>query len=544
MAAAVFGLVWFWAQTWMILDPTNIVWVEPGSDYGFHLAGWQHFRASHWHLWPLGFIDNMQWPAGSTVGFNDGVPWLALIMKLLSPVLPANFQYIGIWLAICFALQGWFGARLAQAISPSVSPITAAIAGAFFVFSPILVHRVVHEALCAHFLILAAMAMCLRPPPRWPRGGPVLLTAVAMGIHPYLAAMVVVLGIAAVLRARRPSGIPLILAVAAALAFWLGYLGWGDSSDLAAVGFGKYTTDLLSPFNPQIFSRLIPGWPTRPKLIEDPGWIGLGGVLLCASAIVLTIVAWRRKEPPLPWKRALPLMIATALLAFYAASPRIAVFGQTILDLSDLYEPFAAFTGTFRVTGRFIWPATYLIVSAGLAVWLVRRPRLAPWVLLVCAVVQVSDWRNVTLLKRFRRVYVQPKFASEWQLAPRDFDHLAMYPPRCADTSFTCCGKLAWRPRHEDMYIAALTSRLGLTLNGGGTARAFRTKLQPYCESLYADVAAARLDARTIYYVGKNHQEDFRRQNPAATCAMLDGELACVSPDARGPFRDFLAGHK
>ena len=80
-------------------------------------------------------------------------------------------------------------------------------------------------------------------------------------------------------------------------------------------------------------------------------------------------------------------------------------------------------------------------------------------------------------------------------------------------------------------------TRLGLTFNGGGTARARRSIMMPYCEKLFADVAAARLDARTIYRVAGDKEGEFLRQNPAAPCAKLDGELTCVAPAARGAFR-------
>src|SRR5262249_61636302 len=81
-----------------------------------------------------------------------------------------------------------------------------------------LMMRVPHEALCAHFLIVAAILLCVRPARRWPRAAPVFLTAVAIGVHPYLGAMVAVLAIAAVARLKQERGAGTLCALGLAAA--------------------------------------------------------------------------------------------------------------------------------------------------------------------------------------------------------------------------------------------------------------------------------------------------------------------------------------
>src|SRR5215468_8938067 len=102
-----------------------------GSDWSYHYVGWVYYRQADLHLFPLGAI-----------------PGLAVVLRLFAPVLPATFQYIGLWLLLCFVLMGWFGARLVQALAPSSSSLTAALGGALFTLSPPLMMRVPHEALC------------------------------------------------------------------------------------------------------------------------------------------------------------------------------------------------------------------------------------------------------------------------------------------------------------------------------------------------------------------------------------------------------------
>lgn len=552
--AALFGLAvfLFGYDGLRIANPTNVTWMLPGSDYAYHHAGWVFYRHAEWSLWPLGDIPDFQYPAGTTVGFMDGIPWVAVPMKLVAPLLPEHWQYIGPWLGLCFTLQGWFGARLAQAIAPRICPVTAALAGAFFVISPILFVRLVHEALCAHFLLLAAIAQCIRPSRRWPRAAPLVLSAVTAGVHVYLTAMVLPLAIAALFRAwgdgairRAPTAVALSVANVAlvvALFAWMGFFSSG-SSDLEGGGFGIFTTDLLAPLNPGKYTHFLPSrGPRRGVSFEDPGYVGLGGMILGFSGIILLVVGRLRREPPLPWRKTVPLLVATGLMALYAASPKISILGHVLVDLTPLYKPFGVVTGAFRMLGRFIWPTTYVLVAGGIGVWVLRRPRLAPYVIAVALVAQMADLKHLIFKPVLRGAHAVRRWSPDWDLARGDFRHLALYPPRCADSSYVCCGKeKSRRPPGTDVYQANLATRVGLTLNSGGSSRARRTLMMPYCDKLFADIAAGKLDRQTIYWVAKDKEEQFRKANPSAICKMLDGELACVAYDSRGPFRDKLA---
>lgn len=556
-AAALFGFcVYLGHGGGVTLWPTHLDWLIPNSDWAFHYAGWSMFRHAPWILWPLGEIPDLQFPAGSTIGFNDGIPWLALPLKLLSPLLPADFQYIGMWLALCFTLQGWFGVRLAQTVAPRCSNVGAALAGGLFVCSPILIVRLVHEALCGHFLLLWAIALALRPSRRFPRAAPLGLVALASGIHPYLAVMVAPLCVAALFRARaaghlrrRSSTIALAaggFALFVAISGWLGYFGGGGQlSDAAGRGFGECATDLLAPLNPGEYTWFLPSRPPRTDLLwEDPGYVGLGGLILLAGGLGLLVAGRLRREPPLPWRKATPLLVATGLMAIYAASPRIAVHGVVLVDLTPLYEPFALATGAFRMAGRFIWPATYVLLAGGVAVWARRRLRVAPWLFAVALAAQIGDLRTLMWQSPFTKSHPRAgAFAREWDLAAGAYRHLALFPPRCTDSSWVCC-KTARKLHWLDVLLVDLAVREGLTLNGGGTSRARRSLFEPYCAELERKVLGGKLDADTIYWIADDRAAEVRAANPGATCGMLDGALACVAPEARGPFRDHLQSKK
>src|SRR5262249_12619812 len=134
-----------------ILPPGNVAWIPPGTDWGYQWVAWLYFRHAPWGL-PLGAIPGLFHPAGLTLANADGIPWLAAAAKLASPILPEPSQYIGPWLALCFVLQGWLGARIAECFTRSRVGIAAG--GALFALAPVLLNRLKHPALCAHFLVL------------------------------------------------------------------------------------------------------------------------------------------------------------------------------------------------------------------------------------------------------------------------------------------------------------------------------------------------------------------------------------------------------
>ena len=81
-----------------------------------HYTGWLYFRASG-RAFPLGIARNMGWPDGVYVGLSDSIPLFAILFKVLSPLLPATFQYFGLWAFLCSVMQGACAALLLSLFS-------------------------------------------------------------------------------------------------------------------------------------------------------------------------------------------------------------------------------------------------------------------------------------------------------------------------------------------------------------------------------------------------------------------------------------------
>ena len=91
LIGAILGLTWFMLVFGpSVLDPTYLSWVMHG-DGAQHVLGWLFFRRAPWS-WRLGAVPSFPYPVGTTVGYTDSIPWLAIAAKVLSPHLPVDFQ--------------------------------------------------------------------------------------------------------------------------------------------------------------------------------------------------------------------------------------------------------------------------------------------------------------------------------------------------------------------------------------------------------------------------------------------------------------------
>ena len=137
---------------------TNEYFVVNGyieKDLSQHYSGWMLYRNSPWRF-PLGLGQNIAYPYGNVVSFTDSIPLLAIFFKVFSGILPATFQYFGLFIMVCYILQGGFGALLASNFSNSYTKNI--LSAAVFVLTPVMIERAFrHCGLTAHFLLLAGL---------------------------------------------------------------------------------------------------------------------------------------------------------------------------------------------------------------------------------------------------------------------------------------------------------------------------------------------------------------------------------------------------
>src|SRR4051812_10213683 len=154
VAAALGFCLFFYYFDPRILDPTRVDWVS-SADLATNFLGWHFFRHEAWS-WPPGLLRSYSSGVGASVAITDSIPLAAFLLKPLDALLPADFNYLGLWIALCFTLQGFFSCRLLQALGVGGA---RAVAGAMLItVLPFMAARAtVHIPLASHWLFTAAL---------------------------------------------------------------------------------------------------------------------------------------------------------------------------------------------------------------------------------------------------------------------------------------------------------------------------------------------------------------------------------------------------
>ena len=114
-----------------VLDPACVDWIlnDPSPDPSQHYLGWVFYRRSAVRLPYIGANYSAVYPFRTSIVFTDSIPLLAVLGKLLGPLLPARFQYFGWWGLLCYACRavwprpswpGW--AACAPGSGPAAGP--------------------------------------------------------------------------------------------------------------------------------------------------------------------------------------------------------------------------------------------------------------------------------------------------------------------------------------------------------------------------------------------------------------------------------------
>ena len=552
------GLAWFiliFAPA--VLNPTYLGWVMQG-DGAQHVLGWLFFRLEPWS-WPLGSVPSFPYPVGTTVGYTDSIPWVAIPAKVISSFLPSNFQYIGLWLGWCFFLQGWFGVKIVQQLSPD--PLIHLLGGACFILDPVLLWRIGHDSLCAHWLLLGLIWLHLRswPAGQTPQRAPVIglgFCLISAGIHPYLATMVWTLALALLCKLywvdRCLSARQVLLwgggysAAILSVFATLGYIGSGIS--WGAHGFGDYSADLLTLVNPAGSSRFLPALPIAPGQYEGFGFVGSGVLILgvIGVAIIWYNPAVLRSRFLKPW---VPLGICVTVLAVFAFSSRVTLSGILILTLGHVYRPFMDIIAPLRTSGRFIWPLHYVCISAILALWIsyYQANRIILYaVFLSIIAIQILDFKEPFLGWYHSYHQRRQDFTlqiGDWQQASGLYKHMVLYPPQILGGTLPGCVMPGFEP---DFYVplAYQAYRLRVTFNSGYFARIDENKARHYCQELHEQIRAGEFALDTIYVIHSEYWDFFKTHRQKLICGHANQNIACVSAQHQDAFRNFLEQQK
>lgn len=372
------------------LNVTYDSWIYNGyveEDIIQRYAGWLYYRAAPWS-WPLTVAENVSVPYGASIAFTDSIPLAAVFCKLLSPLLPATFQYFGWYNLLNFALQGGFAMLLLGRFG--LQRGYSAAASLLFVGMPVFVERVFrHDGLASQWMILAALLFYFtaRHSQKFPLAGFFLLTALAPAIHTYFLPMVYALLAAALIEHMikyRKILRPLLWLVGCfagtiAVGYAMGILTRGG--DGGASGYGLYSMNLNALFNPTSFdwyaqdlslnwSTLLPVRPQFYRQYEGFNYLGAGVLLallaLAGYGLFVAVRAVARKDKaPLKQtasflKSHLWLLVVCLCLTVFSIS-HVVCWDDVELLVIPLPDMVQRLSAIFRASGRLFWLCTYLL---------------------------------------------------------------------------------------------------------------------------------------------------------------------------------------
>jgi hypothetical protein len=528
-----------------IIDPTNIAWLMEKGDWPQHFLGWHFFRNESWHF-PLGKLNSIQPFVGASIGYTDSIPIMALMFKLFANILPHNFQYIGLWLLLCFCLQGFFGALLLSTVSRNLT--VQLLSSVFFVISPILLIRTGHPALCAHWILLAGLWLYFR---KWKDfshfkslGCWICLVITSAAVHPTINIMTLALAFAYYFRSWLVDHVmkvgPCILNFSMLILFTLfvwwviGYFELGKiGSSYGHFGFGYFSLNLLAPFNPinWVDGDWKGSWSTflitRPMATKGQAdgfnYLGIGVIILglwVFYALIINLPKFKTVKP------ILPIAVVSIFFTLFALSNKITLGSHLVYEIKLNHYLLSALS-PFRSSGRFFWPVYYFIIFCIIAV-IVRRnnTKIGVLILLIGISFQLIDFHNIYNISRYKELRHPPKewnnpLNSElWNSLGEKYNKIILVPPRgCED-----------EPVASYIPFSYFAANHGMSTNSFYLARYNYDTFHKNCQNLFSDVRDGVIDSNSVYILNKKYLKILKSSSKVPViCATVDGFDVCVS---------------
>ncbi|MCI7642334.1 MAG: DUF6311 domain-containing protein [Subdoligranulum variabile] len=453
-----------------VLDPTCVDWIlnNPSPDPAQHYLGWVFYRRSGWHLPYLGANYSAIYPYRTSILYTDSIPLLAVLGKLLGGVLPARFQYLGLWGLFCYAMQG----GLAQALIARVGGVRpgntaknwASVlgAGVLVLFPALNIRMFAHTALAANWLVLLALWLwlCAEQSENRPTAAKLclwwgILGLLCAGIHLYYLPMVgMVLVAACVQRALEKRGpaamvLPVASFCGAALAelFVLGAF---------AANFAGYSNGYLS--GADLANLFVPGLGAS---WEQEIYAGLGTTIAVVLALAGLLV--QHKQAGAFFCRHKNVVIAALVLlvldAIAATGNTVTFAGRTLFTV-PIPQALMDFWAMFSSCARLAWLAGMLLAVAACGLVLRFWQGAAAAVLLALCAAAQGFGQRAELAKRFAAYHDAAYYENTTQLTDPAWEQLA------ASGQFTHLAFASFDFEHDEFWdLAAFAADHGWTSN-------------------------------------------------------------------------------
>lgn len=388
LAGGMLGFLCFlYIYGWRVLDVTYDAWIFHGDiDLRQHYVGFCHYRMDPW-TFPVGLIKSLSYPSSMSVIYTDSIPIVAVLFKLISGILPKQFQYYGLYGCLTFILQGGLSGLLLRRFCDKKS--YCVIGAGFFVISYPLIQRMFyHTALSSQWLILLSLLIwfyCQKKSLQkrciiWG-----LMGLLCVGIHSYYLPMAGMILLASSIelivscsqkqerrKLIRQEGV-VILSYCLMAVFGLWILGgfYGGPYINEAGGLGTFGSNLNTFVNSMGDGLFLPKLPLYYDFqYEGAAYLGVGILLLLLIlAVKLVLRARRGKDLKEVLSVRAKIVICLSIFSWiFAMAPLFSIGSFKIVNLP--YPQFLrSLLGIFRSNGRFSWVAFYLIILSALVLF-------------------------------------------------------------------------------------------------------------------------------------------------------------------------------
>lgn len=402
---------------------TKVDWLLGKMDITQNYLGWEFYRKAPWSF-PIGLYNTLSYPDYTSIVFTDSIPLISVLLKPLSPILPNEFQFFGIYVFFMFFLQGGISALIIRKLTYNFA--FSLVASVFFVLSTPFIWRVFsHTSLTAHFLLLLCLLIILcynnllKKSPLKAIMGWSLILFLSVSIHFYFFPITFVFLLSYLtnnfISYKNIKQEVLCLIIPLSIALFSLFLYGGFSSEVTPInaansgGLGFFSANINTFYNPIFDNKNSCSLFISPQVLnisnstegqyEGFSYLGLGIIIICIIDVILFLTNKhiRRKIISIISKHivlVIILLITSLLYFLFSISPKITV-GNRLLYEVKTPTLVNEIWSIFKSTGRFIWPVYYIILIGSIYIFYISLYHLNKKLLYVlfaiCFSIQLAD---------------------------------------------------------------------------------------------------------------------------------------------------------
>lgn len=388
------------------ISPYSIDWLFSNPDSALFYLGWCNFLNDIWRF-PFGSNPNYGGLSSSIV-YADLVPIFALIFKLLRSFFSENFNYFSIWIFFCFYFQIFFSYKIVLHYTNSKK--YSFIASIYFALAPIFLQRMGYVfSHGGQFLILGALYLINLKFNKFKFNIYLIIILISILVHFYIFIMISIIFFIDIIKKffddKKIISLIKIFFVYLFLSILIMYIsGYFNMNSLNSManGYGFYKFNLLGFFDPvqlsdnketsilgfSTWSLFLKDLPSYSGEYEGFSYLGLGIILLFIISSYYYFVSFLNTRIFLKSKIHIIIFFVFTIISL---STNID-FGHLKILHIDLNKYFYSLLGIVRASGRFIWPAYYLIfIFVFVQIFFHNNKSNSIKIILICLIIQLID---------------------------------------------------------------------------------------------------------------------------------------------------------